>query len=700
MTHRPLGMTWHALVVGAAIVCLVAIYVWTASALSRQHQQLVELAATERTSQLEDAAVHVAEEFEDVDGDLDFVLNLLDRSPDDPSAESSLEALLWSVRRYRIATTHDASCQRQLVVRDPRWTQPEGPELMEGLEATAMAVCRDRPEGVVVSHPLGTGDLGSLRVFARTRPSGAGVALVVDTGPMFERFRTLTADASAEMLVLGPHGLPTPASGERLARALDVGTSPTLAGIADAMRAGDQGTTVIPASEAVQIGYPNAELLVVYRPIPVTAGSPGWSAAAAVSTAGFRDHERALAGRLLAAVSAGTVVVLLLVGYVVRVARTEAAAAEQLRTADQVAHLRYRAERILDHVPSGVVALASGGAVATMNVTARQWAGLASDADAPTLWEVFPAAATTAVEHLSGLVRKAIDTGRVQQTIARRMVLFGREGTYTVLAVPVLPPSAEVAALLVVHDLTPVHDLQEQLLRAEKLATVGILAAGIAHEIGTPLGVIRGRAELVARKLGTDHPHHPGLTVIVEQIDRIARTIRALLDFASPKAVPTGEVAIQGTIERVCELVRYESDKRRVSLRATVAPDVPPVHGDPDQLQQVLLNLVMNALDATPEGGRITLAATPVDGRVSLQVADTGSGIPASDLHRVFDPFFTTKKRGDGTGLGLTVVNQIAGAHGGVVRIDSQVGRGTTVEVLLPAAGGCVGKTQQGAGGR
>lgn len=693
--HRPLDARIHTVVVSAAVACLLAIYVWTAASVGRQHDQLVELLATERASQLEDAAAHVAEEFEDVEGDLAFALAVLERSEDPEEATRTLDALIGSVRRYRLAWVYEADCTGR-VVRDPRRSSADPPELLAAAEQVAAAACRDRQPGVIVSPPIGTADLRAFRVFAQTGAKGIGVALIVDTTPMFDWFRPLTADVAADMLVLGPHGLPTPTSGARLRAALESGRSPTLVRVAAAMHARERGTVLLPAAEASGLGYPEADLLVVYLPIPAR-DSPGWSAATVLSTTALRAHERELAVRLIGSALAGTLVLVLLVAYVLRVSRTQAAAAEELRTAEQVAHLRYRAERILDHVPSGVVALAPRGAVTAANVTARAWSGAT---DARTLQDLLPEASPAVLALLGTLVEGAIATGEVQEAIAQRLMLLGAEGTWTVLAVPVIPPSPEVAAVLVIHDLTPVHDLQEQLLRAEKLATVGILAAGIAHEVGTPLGVIRGRAELVARKLGADHPYQPSLGIIVEQIDRIARTIRALLDFASHHPAVGGEVFLQSTVDRVCELVRYESDKRRVSLVVSVDEGVPAVRGDPDQLQQVVLNLVMNALDATPAGGRITLVVDVVDEDVCLQVRDTGHGIPAQDLHRIFDPFFTTKKRGQGTGLGLTIVNQIARDHGGVVRIESTVGRGTTVEVLLPATGGELDAAQHGAGGR
>jgi signal transduction histidine kinase len=230
-------------------------------------------------------------------------------------------------------------------------------------------------------------------------------------------------------------------------------------------------------------------------------------------------------------------------------------------------------------------------------------------------------------------------------------------------------------------------------LRAEKLATIGVLAAGLAHEVGTPLGIVRGRAEYVLGKLGSDHPQARNVGVITEQIDRVTRTIRQMLDFARVTPAAVKPVAISQVASWLAEVVRFEAQRRKVSLALEVPDTLPPVSANPDELQQLLLNLVMNACDACSEGGHVTLSATPSQGAggwqcVKLCVSDDGHGIPAEDISGVFDPFFTTKKRGQGTGLGLTVAAQIVRNHGGQIELDSEVGRGTRVVVLWPVVAG------------
>jgi len=277
--------------------------------------------------------------------------------------------------------------------------------------------------------------------------------------------------------------------------------------------------------------------------------------------------------------------------------------------------------------------------------------------------------------------------------LSEALPLFGSEGHFSIHAVPLEPRDPEVRALLVIDDLSEVKVLETQLLRAEKLATVGVLGAGIAHEIGTPLSVVRGRAEYMLEKVGAEHAMAPGLGVIISQTDRVTRTIRELLDFSrvqEPLVRPTdlGPVA-----RSTAELLRAEAERRKLTFEIDVPEGISQLSADPDQLQQVLVNLALNACDACEGGGCIRISARPAAleaqgmdaGLVRIDVADDGRGIPAEDINRVFDPFFTTKKRGQGTGLGLTVVAQVVHSHGGRIEVDSEPDRGTRISVFWPA---------------
>jgi signal transduction histidine kinase len=231
-------------------------------------------------------------------------------------------------------------------------------------------------------------------------------------------------------------------------------------------------------------------------------------------------------------------------------------------------------------------------------------------------------------------------------------------------------------------------ELEQQLRRAETLAVAGKLTSGIAHEVGTPLNIISGRAEILLKSLPADHPGRPDLEVIVGQIDRISGIIRSLLDTVRQQKPEIQPVPIPPLLQRLVPLLDHLARRRGVTIGAKAAEPLPDVAADPNQVQQVLINLLMNALEATSRGGRISVEAwaCPNDGRpgVAVAVSDTGSGIPGEALPRVFEPFFTTKPPGQGTGLGLSICRDILREHGGTLAVQSRSGQGTTFTAWMP----------------
>jgi signal transduction histidine kinase len=233
-----------------------------------------------------------------------------------------------------------------------------------------------------------------------------------------------------------------------------------------------------------------------------------------------------------------------------------------------------------------------------------------------------------------------------------------------------------------------VATLQKQLVRAEKLVTVGVLSAGIAHEVGTPLMVIRGRAEHLLESTPAG-PVAEDLESIIAQIDRISSTIRQVLEFSREQPIAVGSVDPAEAIGRALELLDWRVNSKQIAARVVCDDVLPPIAAAPDQFEQVAMNLLMNACDASEAGGavEVKLARDPEEaGNLRLEIRDHGVGIPPESLHAVFDPYFTTKKRGEGTGLGLAIVSQIVRSHGGRVSLRSAPGSGTTATVLWPFA--------------
>jgi signal transduction histidine kinase len=293
-------------------------------------------------------------------------------------------------------------------------------------------------------------------------------------------------------------------------------------------------------------------------------------------------------------------------------------------------------------------------------------------------WALVVVASTAALEAQGArLFRRVVTTG------ALATVLLVALSTY------VLQNARRAAALRErLRQADRVAHLTEKLIHSEKLATAGQLAAGIAHELGTPLNIVRGRAELALGKLGDDHPHGKSQRIIIEQIDAMSQLISQLLDYVRPRPPHAEAFDLGDALRSIVELLAGEASKRKIALDVAVADDTPAAHGDLGHLRQVLVNLAMNALDASTTGGRVAITARPRPDAATLaiEITDDGHGIPADQRAQVFDPFFTTKKRGQGTGLGLWVVAQLVRANGGDLELSSEPGKGTTVRIDWPIA--------------
>jgi PAS domain S-box-containing protein len=241
-----------------------------------------------------------------------------------------------------------------------------------------------------------------------------------------------------------------------------------------------------------------------------------------------------------------------------------------------------------------------------------------------------------------------------------------------------------VGIQVVVRDVTERKHLQDQLRKAERLAELGTLASGMAHEIGTPMNVILGRAEYLLQRV-REEPIKKGLQTIVNQVERITKVMNQLLAFARRRPAERRPLDLRQTIVDNLEIFQERLARNRIKVETSFASSCPLICGDPDQMSQVVINLVMNAVHAMPEGGTLSITLAPfANEMVSLSVGDTGHGIPPDVQDKIFDPFFTTKEFGKGTGLGLTVVKGIVEEHGGSIRVGSEPGKGTTFSILLP----------------
>lgn len=266
--------------------------------------------------------------------------------------------------------------------------------------------------------------------------------------------------------------------------------------------------------------------------------------------------------------------------------------------------------------------------------------------------------------------------------------IHGRE--YEVQAYP-FPGSKASDTALVMHyrDVTEEQRLQQELIQQEKMAAIGMLAGGVAHEINNPLGGILAFTQLLMRDFTAGDSVRNDLEEIERAALRCKKIVADLLDFSRmTTGREKGPVALGGLLERVFGFLRRELSSHNIRLETAIDPQLAPAQGDGNRLQQVFLNLLTNAVQAMHKGGLIAVTARNETEQdfVVVEVRDTGLGIKKENLYKIFDPFFTTKEPGQGTGLGLSITYRIVREHGGTITASSKEGEGTTFRVRLPMA--------------
>jgi two-component system NtrC family sensor kinase len=267
----------------------------------------------------------------------------------------------------------------------------------------------------------------------------------------------------------------------------------------------------------------------------------------------------------------------------------------------------------------------------------------------------------------------------------------GEVRTVNVAIAPLVTRKFQVIGrLIIVDDITERVDLEAQLSQADKLSSIGLLAAGVAHEVNTPLAVISSYTQMLSKQLQGDPQKSGLLEKITRQTFRASEIVNNLLNFSRTSGSEIGDVDVNKVIAETLALLEHQFKVSKVEVRSELAPKLPPIQGNPGRLQQVFLNLFLNAKDAMPGGG--TLRVGTLNGEhVSVSVSDTGSGIAPENIQRIYDPFFTTKAtpregQARGTGLGLSVTYGIIQEHAGKIRVESQPGAGTTFTLDFPVS--------------
>jgi PAS domain S-box-containing protein len=348
----------------------------------------------------------------------------------------------------------------------------------------------------------------------------------------------------------------------------------------------------------------------------------------------------------------------------------------------QVINVRDYTASILKSITSGVITVGPDGSVTTANPAAERMLVMSE-------FEMVPKPVTSLFLDDGGI------SGDVAKVLSGRLPIALREATV------VTPSGHEVhvqastsrmraaggsilGAVVTLEDVSDVRALTEQLIRADRLAAMGELTAGVAHEVRNPLGVIRASVQLLEDAQCDQQRIADAASVIKQEIDRLDRVIKALLDFGRPSRPTLVHTDVNEVLGDVVLFTNRFAKQSDVVIKESFASALPPVVADPDQLKQVFLNLVTNAVQAMEKtGGEIELVTRGDGDYVEISISDDGPGIAEQDLPKVFDPFFT--KRAEGTGLGLTIVHRIIDEHDGHIEVSSSP-QGTRFTVSLPAA--------------
>ena len=373
--------------------------------------------------------------------------------------------------------------------------------------------------------------------------------------------------------------------------------------------------------------------------------------------------------------------------WIVQLAMQLASALRNARLHRESEYLRGYLSKLLDHANAPIMVTARDGTVSLANRALLAATGLSRDEVIGQEWtRLFPRSEQARMLPFYSKALKGEPSANVD---VRLSVASGGSAHMSLNIASVLGPDREVEGVIkIFRDITEVRELQEQIIQSEKLATLGQLAAGVVHELNNPLTSISVYGEYLVRKHSEsgDPDDVAKLSRIVESADRILKFSRDLVSYARPTTEAPAHVVITDVVEQAVVFCEHVLEEVGATLERSYAESLPPVYGVRGQLVQVWVNLITNACHAMPIGaGRLRLEVSSVAGpSVSVRVHDNGPGIPEENVDRLFEPFFSTKGEGKGTGLGLSIVRKIVHQHEGTVRVTSEVGHGTCMEVILP----------------
>ena len=346
----------------------------------------------------------------------------------------------------------------------------------------------------------------------------------------------------------------------------------------------------------------------------------------------------------------------------------------------EIARLKDFSENIVESLNVGVLAVDLGGMVESWNTRMEQLFGVSrNDAVGHQLRALLP-------EELASEIASRRDEEQITGIYKQRLHHQGKFLTLNVSITPLVSKSGErIGRLLLFDDVTQRERMEEQMSQTEKLTSLGLLAAGVAHEVNTPLAVISNYIQMLAKQMPEGDPRQALIEKIVKQTFRASEIVNNLLNFSRTGAAELSDVDVNRVVEETLSLVSHPLRTSHIQIVKQLGDPLPAVRGSANKLQQVFLNLFLNARDAMPAGGMLEVRTAAHNGSVEIEVVDTGNGIPREHIHRIFDPFFTTKASGRGTGLGLSVSYGIIKEHAGKIDVRSTPGKGTSFHVEFPA---------------
>jgi PAS domain S-box-containing protein len=355
------------------------------------------------------------------------------------------------------------------------------------------------------------------------------------------------------------------------------------------------------------------------------------------------------------------------------------------RKVQEYERLKEFSENIVESINVGVLAVGLEDQVESWNHQLERLTGIRrADAIGKRLVQVLPLELVAALE-------ESRVSGGVQNIYKARLATQGngREALVNVAVAPLVSKEKkQIGRLIILDDITDRAELEARLVQADKLSSIGLMAAGVAHEVNTPLAVISTYAQMLAKRISDDDQKAVLLDKIAKQTFRASEIVNSLLNFSRTSPVEWGEVNVNRVLRDTVGLIEHQLAKARVTVAWQLDESVGPMRGNHGKLQQVFLNLFLNARDAMEAEGRagvLTIRSSWDGELIHVEVADTGSGIPAENLSRIFDPFFTTKAPKKGTGLGLSVTYGIVQEHGGEISVESTAGAGTRFRIDFPA---------------